>query len=177
MIISFLILQVISIEPADAFSSLKVYITSATIPLIICKEPESQNVRRELEKTFHRAREGRRRVYPLCQGPLALPGVARSEGGILSVRVVLSLLFFFILTEVKKHLKNGKNISKGFGFLDFESVDTAVKVCRDLQVLERAEEGKSLEELRAQTTARFTDFTKLLKKRKNVTVLVGRRKC
>ncbi|KAL2474679.1 nucleotide binding [Abeliophyllum distichum] len=42
------------------------------------------------------------------------------EGRILSVRV-------------KKHLKNGKNVSMGFGFIEFDSVDTAVKVCRDLQ--------------------------------------------
>ncbi|CAI9752927.1 unnamed protein product [Fraxinus pennsylvanica] len=42
------------------------------------------------------------------------------EGRILSVRV-------------NKHFKNGKNVSKGFGFIEFDSVDTAVKVCRDLQ--------------------------------------------
>lgn len=42
------------------------------------------------------------------------------EGRILSVRV-------------KKHLKNGKNVSMGFGFIEFDSVDTATNVCRDLQ--------------------------------------------
>ncbi|KAJ7954409.1 RNA binding protein [Quillaja saponaria] len=42
------------------------------------------------------------------------------EGRILSVRV-------------KKHLKNGKNVSMGFGFIEFDSVDTAANVCRDLQ--------------------------------------------
>ncbi|KAM1484581.1 hypothetical protein TB2_035699 [Malus domestica] len=36
--------------------------------------------------------------------------------------------------EVKKHLKNGKNISMGFGFLEFDSVETATNVCRDLQI-------------------------------------------
>ncbi|KAG8385072.1 hypothetical protein BUALT_Bualt03G0003500 [Buddleja alternifolia] len=35
--------------------------------------------------------------------------------------------------RVKKHLKNGKNVSMGFGFIEFDSVDTAVNVCRDLQ--------------------------------------------
>ncbi|CAH1429648.1 unnamed protein product [Lactuca virosa] len=35
--------------------------------------------------------------------------------------------------RIKKHLKNGKNVSMGFGFLEFDSVDTAVKVSRDLQ--------------------------------------------
>ncbi|KAK4440384.1 putative RNA-binding protein 19 [Sesamum alatum] len=35
--------------------------------------------------------------------------------------------------RVKKHVKNGKNVSMGFGFLEFDSVDTAVNVCRDLQ--------------------------------------------
>ncbi|KAL0352641.1 UNVERIFIED_CONTAM: putative RNA-binding protein 19 [Sesamum angustifolium] len=35
--------------------------------------------------------------------------------------------------EVKKHVKNGKNVSMGFGFIEFDSVDTAVSVCRDLQ--------------------------------------------
>ncbi|PIN24280.1 Alternative splicing factor SRp55/B52/SRp75 (RRM superfamily) [Handroanthus impetiginosus] len=42
------------------------------------------------------------------------------EGKILSVRV-------------KKHLKNGKNVSMGFGFVEFDSADTAVSVCKDLQ--------------------------------------------
>ncbi|CAA2934590.1 multiple RNA-binding domain-containing 1 isoform X1 [Olea europaea subsp. europaea] len=182
------------------------------------------------------------------------------EGRILSVRVM-------------KHLKNGKNFSEGFGFIEFDSVDTAVNVCRDLQetvldghklklqlchakkdehhhkkvdrdksstklivknvafeatdkdlrqlfspfgqvkslrlpmkfgnhrgfafveyvtkqeahnalqalsnthlygrhlVLERAKEGESLEELRAQTAAQFIDSTKLSKKRKRMAVL------
>ncbi|XP_051125398.1 multiple RNA-binding domain-containing protein 1 [Andrographis paniculata] len=35
--------------------------------------------------------------------------------------------------RVKKHLKNGKNVSMGFGFIEFDSVDTAISVCRDLQ--------------------------------------------
>ncbi|KAK6162944.1 hypothetical protein DH2020_002785 [Rehmannia glutinosa] len=34
---------------------------------------------------------------------------------------------------IKKHLKNGKNVSMGFGFIEFDSVDTAVRICRDLQ--------------------------------------------
>lgn len=42
------------------------------------------------------------------------------EGKILSVRI-------------KKHLKNGKNVSMGFGFLEFDSVETAANVCRDFQ--------------------------------------------
>ncbi|KAF5811229.1 putative RNA recognition motif domain, nucleotide-binding alpha-beta plait domain superfamily [Helianthus annuus] len=35
--------------------------------------------------------------------------------------------------RIKKHMKNGKNVSMGFGFLEFDTVDTAVHVCRDLQ--------------------------------------------
>ncbi|XP_059656876.1 multiple RNA-binding domain-containing protein 1 isoform X2 [Cornus florida] len=42
------------------------------------------------------------------------------EGRILSVRV-------------KKHLKNGKHVSMGFGFIELDSVETATNVCRDLQ--------------------------------------------
>ncbi|KDP32677.1 hypothetical protein JCGZ_13675 [Jatropha curcas] len=42
------------------------------------------------------------------------------EGKILSVRI-------------KKHLKNGKNVSMGFGFLEFDTVETATNVCTDLQ--------------------------------------------
>ncbi|GAB4829474.1 hypothetical protein Ancab_019147 [Ancistrocladus abbreviatus] len=42
------------------------------------------------------------------------------EGTILSIRI-------------KKHLKNGKNVSMGFGFIEFDSVETAANVCRDLQ--------------------------------------------
>ncbi|KAK6140463.1 hypothetical protein DH2020_025796 [Rehmannia glutinosa] len=34
---------------------------------------------------------------------------------------------------IKKHLKNGENVSMGFGFIEFDSVDTAVRICRDLQ--------------------------------------------
>ncbi|CAJ1971923.1 unnamed protein product [Sphenostylis stenocarpa] len=42
------------------------------------------------------------------------------EGRILSVKV-------------KKHLKSGKNVSMGFGFVEFDSPETATNVCRDLQ--------------------------------------------
>ncbi|XWS16066.1 hypothetical protein CRYUN_Cryun34aG0053500 [Craigia yunnanensis] len=129
--------------------------------------------------------------------------------------------------RVKKHLKNGKQVSMGYGFIEFDSVETATNVCRDLQikslrlpmkfgnhrgfgfvefvtkqeaqnalqalssthlygrhlVLERAKEGESLEELRAQTAAQFTDEqngfqnpTRLSKKRKNMEILDDGRK-
>lgn len=42
------------------------------------------------------------------------------EGKILSVRI-------------KKHLKNGKNVSMGFGFVEFDTMETATNICRDLQ--------------------------------------------
>nr|CAD1827624.1 unnamed protein product [Ananas comosus var. bracteatus] len=35
--------------------------------------------------------------------------------------------------KVKKHLKNGKFVSMGFGFIEFDSVETATSVCKDLQ--------------------------------------------
>jgi multiple RNA-binding domain-containing protein 1 len=35
---------------------------------------------------------------------------------------------------VKKHVKKGKNVSMGFGFVEFDSVETATGVCKDLQV-------------------------------------------
>ncbi|ONI11422.1 hypothetical protein PRUPE_4G106000 [Prunus persica] len=35
--------------------------------------------------------------------------------------------------KVKKHLKNGKNVSMGFGFIEFDSLETATNACRDLQ--------------------------------------------
>ncbi|TKY65528.1 Multiple RNA-binding domain-containing protein 1 [Spatholobus suberectus] len=35
--------------------------------------------------------------------------------------------------KVKKHLKNGKNVSRGYGFVEFDSTETATNVCRDLQ--------------------------------------------
>ncbi|PSS01112.1 Multiple RNA-binding domain-containing protein, partial [Actinidia chinensis var. chinensis] len=38
-----------------------------------------------------------------------------------------------VSVRVKKHLKNGKNVSMGFGFLEFDSVELAVNVCRDFQ--------------------------------------------
>lgn len=37
--------------------------------------------------------------------------------------------------QIKKHLKNGKNVSMGFGFIEFDSTDTAANVCGDLQVI------------------------------------------
>jgi multiple RNA-binding domain-containing protein 1 len=35
--------------------------------------------------------------------------------------------------KVKKHEKNGKNVSMGFGFIQLDSVETATNICRDLQ--------------------------------------------
>ncbi|CAH9145739.1 unnamed protein product [Cuscuta epithymum] len=35
--------------------------------------------------------------------------------------------------RVKKRTKNGKVVSMGFGFIEFDSVDTAIHVCKDLQ--------------------------------------------
>lgn len=40
----------------------------------------------------------------------------------------------WISLQVKKHIKNGKNVSMGFGFVEFDSVETATSVCKDLQV-------------------------------------------
>ncbi|KAJ6388412.1 hypothetical protein OIU77_026896 [Salix suchowensis] len=35
--------------------------------------------------------------------------------------------------RIKKHMKKGKNVSMGFGFIEFDSVETATNICRDLQ--------------------------------------------
>ncbi|GLT59947.1 hypothetical protein SLA2020_327400 [Shorea laevis] len=35
--------------------------------------------------------------------------------------------------RVKKHSKNGKQVSMGYGFIEFDSVETATRVCSDLQ--------------------------------------------
>ncbi|XP_048601476.1 multiple RNA-binding domain-containing protein 1-like [Brassica napus] len=35
--------------------------------------------------------------------------------------------------KIMKHVKNGKNVSSGYGFLEFDSVETATSVFRDLQ--------------------------------------------
>ncbi|GJN26487.1 hypothetical protein PR202_gb14419 [Eleusine coracana subsp. coracana] len=35
--------------------------------------------------------------------------------------------------KVKKHVKNGKNVSMGFGFVEFDTIETATSVCKDLQ--------------------------------------------
>ncbi|KAJ1686055.1 hypothetical protein LUZ63_017445 [Rhynchospora breviuscula] len=35
--------------------------------------------------------------------------------------------------KIKKHLKNGKNVSMGFGFVEFDSVETATNVLKELQ--------------------------------------------
>lgn len=73
------------------------------------------------------------------------------KGKILSVKVIFLVLINFLMRficngipvflsmpghmQVKKHLKNGKNVSMGFGFIEFDSVETATNVCADLQVL------------------------------------------
>ncbi|RWR88657.1 RNA recognition motif domain-containing protein [Cinnamomum micranthum f. kanehirae] len=60
--------------------------------------------------------------------------------------------------KIKQHLKNGKNVSMGFGFIEFDSMETATSVCRDLQgsVLEghalilqlcHSKDGKALEKV------------------------------
>ncbi|KAE8707963.1 multiple RNA-binding domain-containing protein 1-like isoform X3 [Hibiscus syriacus] len=46
------------------------------------------------------------------------------EGRIKSIRIII---------WVKKHMKNGKQVSMGYGFIEFDSVETASNVCRDLQ--------------------------------------------
>ncbi|CAH8345378.1 unnamed protein product [Eruca vesicaria subsp. sativa] len=35
--------------------------------------------------------------------------------------------------NIPKHVKNGKNVSRGYGFVEFDSVETATSVIRDLQ--------------------------------------------
>ncbi|KAK9149967.1 hypothetical protein Syun_008276 [Stephania yunnanensis] len=35
--------------------------------------------------------------------------------------------------EVNKHVKNGKSLSMGFGFIEFDSVETALRIRKDLQ--------------------------------------------
>ncbi|KMS95226.1 hypothetical protein BVRB_010840 [Beta vulgaris subsp. vulgaris] len=42
-------------------------------------------------------------------------------------------LYFPSLQIIKKHLKNGKNLSTGFGFVELDSIETATNVCRDIQ--------------------------------------------
>ncbi|KAH9790124.1 nucleotide binding [Citrus sinensis] len=59
------------------------------------------------------------------------------EGRILSVKV-------------KKHLKNGKNVSMGFGFIEFDSVETATN---DEQVVKKAEKDKSSTKLLVRNVA------------------------
>ena len=39
-----------------------------------------------------------------------------------------------LYVQVKKHMKKGKNLSMGFGFVEFDSVETATEVCKGLQV-------------------------------------------
>ncbi|CAM8993641.1 unnamed protein product [Rhodiola kirilowii] len=38
--------------------------------------------------------------------------------------------------KIKKYVKNGKNLSMGYGFIEFDSVDTATRTCKDLQETE-----------------------------------------
>ncbi|TQD91242.1 hypothetical protein C1H46_023168 [Malus baccata] len=57
--------------------------------------------------------------------------------------------------KVKKHLKNGKSISMGFGFLEFYSVETATNVCWDLQdeVPKKVDKDKSSTKLLVKNVA------------------------
>ncbi|KAL8138053.1 hypothetical protein V2J09_004054, partial [Rumex salicifolius] len=38
-----------------------------------------------------------------------------------------------ISVRIQKHLKKGKNVSKGFGFIEFDSAETTANACKDLQ--------------------------------------------
>ncbi|KAI6674139.1 hypothetical protein NL676_002045 [Syzygium grande] len=38
-----------------------------------------------------------------------------------------------ISVTIKKHMKNGKHVSMGFGFIEFDSMETATNICCDLQ--------------------------------------------
>lgn len=33
------------------------------------------------------------------------------------------------------HKKHGKDVSRGYGFVEFDSMETATNVCKDLQVI------------------------------------------
>lgn len=48
---------------------------------------------------------------------------------------MMHIMFFYV--QVKKHMKKGKNLSMGFGFVEFDSVETATEVCKGLQVKPR----------------------------------------
>ena len=69
-------------------------------------------------------------------------------GRILSAKVYLDLgssfcwsrevqcsLALFLDYQVKKHIKKGQHVSMGFGFLEFDSVETATSVCSNWQVI------------------------------------------
>ncbi|KAG5063455.1 hypothetical protein JHK85_004638 [Glycine max] len=56
--------------------------------------------------------------------------------------------------KVKKHLKNGKNVSMGLGFVEFDAPEIATNVRKDLQ-----NDGQ-----KQKTTKKDKSSTKLLKK-------------
>lgn len=47
----------------------------------------------------------------------------------------LIMQLFFGKVQVKKHIKKGQQVSMGFGFLEFDTVETATNVCSNLQVI------------------------------------------
>ncbi|URD75561.1 hypothetical protein MUK42_08678 [Musa troglodytarum] len=51
----------------------------------------------------------------------------------LAVAIMAVTFVYPKLQKVKKHQKNGKDVSMGFGFVEFDSVETATSVCEDLQ--------------------------------------------
>ena len=55
---------------------------------------------------------------------------------LLSLFLNISLLIHH--EQIMKHVKNGKNVSSGYGFLEFDSVETATSVFRDLQVYNKS---------------------------------------
>lgn len=70
------------------------------------------------------------------------------EGRILSAKVYLiptvhfvdlkkfnCFLALFFDCQVKKQIKKGQHVSMGFGFLEFDSVETSTSVCSNLQVI------------------------------------------
>lgn len=99
------------------------------------KEPEFQIIKWELEESFHRAHEGRTLSVRVILSSLSVCT--------LSIELILLLHLLQFPSMVLVHVlidsfigenvsEKWKNVSIGFGFLEFDSVNTAVNVCMDL---------------------------------------------
>lgn len=107
-------------------------ICCVSVTVSLCQELELQDSWWNFVKAYQRKYE--RRKDTKCQSEYITVWQFTCFFFFTCVLAYGAQLYFPSLQIIKKHLKNGKNLSTGFGFVELDSIETATNVCRDLQV-------------------------------------------